>query len=262
MAGWRVTGSGLYLPNKIARAWENVARVRYVAHADILGMSELTLRDPRLAWSAVSAMALALQRRVRHVSYTIDNRTFRLSDYVAALTFSDTILLFTRDDSSESLRSIIFGCSELFSELLSRCVPIRVGVAAGLFVFNLDQGIFVGPPLVQAYRIGEEAQWLGAVLDSDVAARIAVLHPRLEDQNQQDLVVQWEVPLKASGNATRPVLAWPRSHRNNFTVPPPISVDQFYQGFAQYFGPFAGLDLGKREKYENTVQFVNSMLNT
>ncbi len=61
MAEWRVTGSGLYLPNKIAGAWENVARVRYVAHADILGMSELTLRDPRLAWSAVSAMALALQ---------------------------------------------------------------------------------------------------------------------------------------------------------------------------------------------------------
>lgn len=197
---------------------------------------------------------------MRHVSYTIDNRRFRLSDYVEALTFSDTILLFTRDDSSESLRSIIFGCSELFSELLSRCVPIRVGIAAGLFVFNLDEGVFVGPPLVQAYRIGEEAQWPGAVLDSNVAERVASLDPRLEDRNQQDLVVQWEVPLRASGSAPRSVLAWPRSHRNNFMVPPPISVDQFYQGFAQYFGPLAGLNPGKREKYENTVQFVNSML--
>jgi hypothetical protein len=150
---WRKTESNL--PGAIAGAWERVARNRYVAHMDMLGMSELTLRDPKLAWAAVSEMPLARQRRVQGLSYTIGGNDLRIADHVAAFTFSDTILLFTKGDEAEDLRSILFACLEMLTLLLSRSVPVRIGVAHGLFVFNLDEGLLVGPPLIQAYRLGE-----------------------------------------------------------------------------------------------------------
>ena len=226
----------------------------------MLGMSELTLRDPKLAWSAVSELPLARQRRVQGLSYTIGGNDLRIADHVAAFTFSDTILLFTKGDEAEDLRSILFACLEMLTLLLSRSVPVRIGVAHGLFVFNLDEGLLVGPPLIQAYRLGEAAQWLGVVLDQPVAERAAQLDPPLEDGKGLDLVVRWNVPQKSGGTVSQAVLAWPRSHRGNFRVEPPISVGQFYQAFEQLFGPLSGLRSMDRAKYENTVAFVNAML--
>lgn len=262
VSGWRVTENGIYVPEELAGSWERVARNRYVAHVDMLGMSQVTLKDPKLAWSILSEIVIARRCRVESASYTVNGRDVKITDHVAAFTFSDTILLFTKGDKSEDLRSILLTCLELFAALLSRSTPIRVGVAHGLFIFNQDENAFVGPPLVQAYRLGEEAQWLGAVLDQTVADRAAQLQPPLQDPNGGNLIVQWKVPLKTGKKALLPVLAWPRSHRNNFKVRPPISAETFYQAFVQLFGPFEGLRAQDREKYENTVAFVNAMLTT
>ena len=260
MSAWRQTENGIYLPQELAGEWDRVARNRYVAHADMLGMSGLTVRDPKLAWSAVSEMAIARRRRIQSLAYTVNGRELKLTEHVAAITFSDTILLFTKGDDADDLRSILIACSDLFGLLLNRCIPIRIGLAHGLFVFNLDEGIFAGPPLIQAYRMGEEAQWMGAVLAPAVAERVRALDPSFLDGSGNDLVLQWDVPLKSGENASRWVLAWPRSYRNNFRVQPPISVEQFYGGFAQFFGQFENLEPTHRTKYENTVAFVNAML--
>jgi len=259
VSNWRKTDGGIYLPDEVAGAWEHVAKNRYVAHVDMLGMSGLTLRDPKLAWSAVSEMVLALQA-IKRLVYTINGQNIRIADHVGSFTFSDTVLLFTRGDEAEDLRSILFSCDELFSRLLHRSLPFRIGVAHGLFVFNLDEGVFVGPPLIQAYRLGEEAQWLGAVLDQPVAEYAAHLEPAHKDGKGLDVILPWNVTLKSGGSVCRQVLAWPRSHRANFQVKPPISVEQFYQAFEQFFGPLSGLRPADRAKYENTVTFVNAML--
>jgi hypothetical protein len=260
MSAWRVTDSGIYLPDEVASAWERVARNRYVAHIDMLGMSQLTIRNPQLAWSALSEMVIARRRRMEDLSYTLNGREVRVSDYVGTFTFSDTVLLFTRSAQPEDLRSIVFACNEMLTLLLSRSIPFRVGIAYGLFVFNLNEGVFAGPPWIQAYRLGEDAQWIGVVLDRSVAEQALQLEPPLQDMKGKDVVVQWEVPLRDGNRATRFVLAWPRSHRNNFRVQTPISVETFYQAFAQLFGPLSDLSSRDREKYANTVAFVNAML--
>lgn len=259
MNTWRKTEGGIYAPDEVAGAWERVAKNRYVAHVDMLGMSQLTLLDPKLAWSVVSDTVIAL-RRVMALSYLLNGRDTKIADHVASCTFSDTILLFTKGNEAEDLRSILFACLELFAQRLSCCAPFRIGVAHGLFVFNQDENAFVGPPLIQAYRVGEEAQWLGAVLDEPVALQASKLEPALQDAQQLDLIVQWNVPVNSEGTRLRSVLAWPRSHRNNFQVQPPISVESFYQGFMQLFGPLSNLRPRDRAKYENTVAFVNAML--
>ncbi len=259
MNTWRRTEGGIYAPDEVAGAWERVAKNRYVAHVDMLGMSQLTLHDPKLAWSVVSDTVIAL-RRVMALSYRVNGRHIKIADHVASFTFSDTVLLFTKGDEAEDLRLILIACLELFSQGLWRCAPFRIGLAHGLFVFNQDENAFVGPPLIQAYRLGEQAQWLGCVLDERVAERTAELKPALKGQNGCDLVVKWMVPLKSGEKASRPVLAWPLSHRNNLKVQPPICAESFYRGFIQLFGPLSNLRPRDRAKYENTVAFVNAML--
>jgi hypothetical protein len=159
-------------------------------------------------------------------------------------------------------------CLELFAQVLHGSIPVRVGIAHGLFVFNGDEGLFVGPPLVEADRGGEEAQWIGAVVDDTVAKQTSALRPEFLSDGLP-LLVAWQVPVKTSGNvetastATRYVLSWPRSHRRNFhDVQHPMTVHDFYRAFEQFFGEFSKLPRREQAKYENTVEFVNAMLTT
>jgi hypothetical protein len=259
MSSWRKTEGGILVQEEIAGSWERAAKDRYVAHVDMLGMSQLTLRNPRLAWAAVSKMAEA-KKRVFNLSFTVGSRDVRIRDHVAAFTFSDTILLFTKGDEEADLRAMLIVCLELFAQVLHGSIPVRVGIARGLFVFNQDEDLFVGPPLVKAYEIGEAAQWIGAVLEGSVAERARDMKPELLSGDGLPLVVEWEVPVRSGGSTACPVLAWPRSHRDNFTIPLPISVEDFYRAFQQFFGPLSNLRPSDQQKYENTVAFVNEML--
>lgn len=258
MNEWRRLESGIFVPDPVAGEWDRVAKNRYVAHVDMLGMSGLTLKDPELAWNAVSKMAQAKNKKLSG-SFTVGNGHFFFKDYVAAFTFSDTILLFTKSDDAEDLRAILMVCLELFAQVLHGSIPVRIGVAHGQFVFNGDEGLFVGPPLVHAYRLGEAAQWIGAVLDKTVAERARKLKPEFLS-DCLPLIVDWEVPVKFGVTESHPVLSWPRSHRRNFTIVPPISVDQFYSAFVQLFNEWSNLRPEDRRKYENTVKFINAML--
>lgn len=279
MNSWRKLETGIFVPDSLAGEWERVARPRYVAHVDMLGMSGLTVRNPRLAWGAVSKMTEAKKKVLRY-SFTLDGRDVVIAEHVAAFTFSDTILLFTKGDESYDLRALLIVCLELFAQVLAGSIPIRLGIAHGLFVFNGDEGLFVGPPLVEAYRLGEEAQWIGAVVDDTVAKRTSELRPEFLSDGLP-LVVDWQVPVKTSckgllgllrllpgevamttvSKAARQVLSWPRSHRRNFHgVQQPMAVHDFYRAFEQLFGEFSTLPRRDKAKYENTVEFVNAML--
>jgi hypothetical protein len=260
MSEWRRLESGIFVPDPVAGEWDRVAKNRYVAYVDMLGISGLMLKDSKLAWEALSKMAQA-KERVFGLSFTIGGRHVSLKDHIAAFTFSDTILLFTKSDDADDLRAVLMVCLELFAQVLQGSIPVRIGVAHGQFVFNGNEGVFVGPPLVHAYRLGQAAQWIGAVLDKTVAERARELLPEfLSYGDCLPLVVDWEVPVKSGGTESHPVLSWPRSHRRNFTIAPPISVDEFYRAFVQLFGAWSSLRSEDRRKYENTVSFVNAML--
>jgi hypothetical protein len=261
MGAWRKIDSGIFVPDTVAGAWDRVAKSRYVAHVDMLGMSDLTRKTPKLAWDAVSKMATA-KKVAMGISFTVEGRGVVVRDRVADFTFSDTILLFTRGDESDDLMAILIVCLELLAQTLHGSIPVRIGLAHGLFVFNGDEGLFVGPPLVDAHDRGEAAQWIGAVVDGTVAERADKLSPPFRCSEKLPIVVEWDVPIKAGDTARLPVLAWPRSHRRNFEVPTPISVEDFYRPFEQLFGPLANLRAGDRAKYLNTVSFINQMLQT
>jgi len=138
----------------------------------------------------------------------------------------------------------------------------------GQFRFNLDHSIFSGPALVESYRLGERAQWLGLIVDKVVAERSRVYG--LQAGTSVPVIVEWDVPVqpekalcglrKKNGVVRQSVVNWPAVFRRNFTVPPPISVKCFYQAFEQLFGLFEKLSQKEQAKYKNTVAFINAML--
>ena len=238
---------------------DSIIGPRYVAHLDILGMSELTLKDFGLAWACLCRFAQA-RNRVNNFSLELlpSHRHLLLADRVHIVTFSDTLLLFTRSDEEDDLLCALTFFTELFGQSTSFSVPIRGGLAHGLFQVNLDESLFCGPALVNAYSLGESVQWMGLVVDDVVAQRARGVPIRTG--TGAPVVVYWEVPQKLGRRIRQPVVNWPSVFCKNFQVQLPISSEVFYQAFGQLFGAFDQLPPDLQTKYRNTTDFVNAQL--
>jgi hypothetical protein len=230
---------------------------RYVAHLDMLGMSELALRDPDLAWSVLCRLTQAKDERLGLSLEKVDTGEL-IGDRIESFTFSDTIILFSRSDEVADTYAMIILVAELFTRALYHCVPLRGGIAHGRFMFNLDHNLFAGPALVQAYHLSEDAQWLGVRVDDEIARRASEIPIRSE--RGKDAITKWGVPNKRGDLSDAHVLNWVETHRHTFTVAPPISVTAFYGPLTRLFGPFSELPAAVQRKYQNTVSFINSQL--
>ncbi len=231
--------------------------LRFVAHIDILGMSAIVEKDADEAWGMLSDL-VAVRDQVGNYELGFldsDERIFA-SEATYAVTFSDTIVLFTKGGSDTELRCMIVLAAEILHKAMCRCVPVRVGLSFGRLFFNIDKSMYAGPALIEAYRIGESAQWLGIALAESVQEQAISLGMMSGSSN---IIVQWALPLKGR-TELRFVVNWPAVVAHDLTVKPPVPVAQFYGGFERTFGPFAQLPAEVRAKYENTVNFMNEHL--
>jgi hypothetical protein len=234
---------------------------RFVAHIDILGMSSIVERDADLAWELLSELVAVRDKTSNYALEFFDTiELIAISDVIQSVTFSDTILLFTKDSSDINLRCLIVLVVEMFHKALSRCVPVRAGISFGTFYFNFEKSMYAGPALIDAYRSGEAAQWLGVTLSRSVQDRAAALNMMT---GKSHVVVPWDLPVKDKVNPCQVVTApslvvnWPAVVAHDLAVTPPISIEQFYQPFESIFGVIAELPQEVRRKYSNTVEFLN-----
>ena len=237
---------------------------RFVAHLDILGMSSIVDRDADRAWQLLSDLVAVRDKISNYALEFIDTKELiAIPDVIQSVTFSDTILLFTKDSSDKNLRCLIVVVAEMFHKALCQCVPVRAGISFGTFYFNIEQSMYAGPALIDAYRVGEAAQWLGITLSQSVRDRAVALKMMSGNSN---VVVQWDLPVKDRANPCQVismptwVANWPAVVAHDLTVSPPISIEQFYQPFESTFGEIGQLPQEVRAKYSNTVEFLNAHL--
>lgn len=230
---------------------------RYVAHFDMLGMSKLTLANPELAWEKLSHLQIAKQDMLNMEIEFIDVKKY-IKDRLFSFTFSDTIIIFSYGNTTDDLLSIIMLTTQMFGRALYYSVPIRGAISYGKFMFNIDNNLFVGPPLINAYNIGEQSQWLGIIIDDMVAIQARDLLPTATDG--QPTIIEWDVPIRPSGTRKHYVVNWPPIFRNNFMAAPPLLVETFYRSFAPLFGSYATQTEDVKAKYINTVAFINERL--
>jgi hypothetical protein len=221
----------------------------------MLGMSALTKRDPDLAWRKLSELSDARDKRLHLGIERLDTKEL-IADQVKSFIFSDTLIAFSKGNTQNDALALLLLTTEVFTLALHHCIPLRGGIAHGRFSFNLDQNLFSGPALIDAYELGEGSQWLGVVMDDTTAETLR--NTPIRSQTGKDAVVQWEVPIKNGVSLTRNVVNWVETHRHSYVGPVPLTVELFYSPMASQFGPWEELPPEIQIKYENTVSFFNA----
>lgn len=230
---------------------------RIVAHIDILGMSMLVEKNFPEAWGMLSDLVEVRNNAQAHEYEFIEtSERLKVFERIKIVMFSDTLFLFTAGASDLELKSIIILITEIFHKALFKCVPIRAGIAIGEFWFNLEKSMYAGPALIEAYRTGEAAQWLGIAIAESAQEMAISLDMK---STGSDVIIRWPIPIK-SGEQDGCVVNWPAIFAHDFKVKPPISLNQFYEAFESAFGIFDALPRDVQLKYENTVRFINAQL--
>lgn len=168
---------------------------RFVAVSDVLGFTRL-IETTSLRELSERYCRLTEAARPRNLSITTQSlstsETNSATTDVGHAVFSDTILFWSSSDHW-SVQAFFEHLTTIISESVHHALPLRVGIAYGKCEVNVTKNIYIGTPIVNAYRTEQQQEWIGGAchfscLDNPWFCYYAML--------EFDMVVEYPVPTK------------------------------------------------------------------
>lgn len=148
---------------------------RFVGFMDVMGFKDMVARrtheEVGMMLEQMSSMKRILQKVV--VSpFRQANEKVNREERVKSVTFSDSVLFVTKDDSLSDL-FVLALVLEIFQEAaIQRGAPTKGAVSFSRLTANFENSIFYGQPLIDAYLLQDQLSYYGIVVDNEVETRI------------------------------------------------------------------------------------------
>lgn len=227
----------------------------FVAYFDVLGTKRLIAADTLAAWALLQKLLDEREAAVQ-VAFRLEGSQELIKDRVRHFAFSDSVVFYTQTASDLDLHAISLSTVKFFLRCIWNKVPIRGGIAVGDWICDEGQQLFTGSALVEAHKVGENTKWIGLAASEDFAARAAELP--LKFQGRGLVFCRCELPT-TDGLRPGSALDWPDllydSKRST-----PSAPEDVYLNLSASREPFTSLPSDVRDKYQNTVEFMNSRL--
>ena len=198
-------------PVSSALAEEDRKMKRTVGFIDILGFRKMTKSVPaeELGEKYNKATFYSLQRYENPITMPHNEPAFFPNvlsghDYcLSYVLFSDCLVITAHDDSEDSALKVLLFAYRYARSMIAQRFPVRGGIAYGEMFVDLNNRIFVGSALTEAYDIERKQEWMGITIDQSLVARYPNLFSGRKNHGEflKCLFVPYLVPMK-SGNLT------------------------------------------------------------
>jgi hypothetical protein len=170
---------------------------RFVCFLDIMGFKDMVARQN----------GTEIRTKLKNLSSFIDDKTDNKNGFAFSM-FSDSIILFSKDDSESDFREIIAMVSDVLEEAIKNGIPIKGALACGECTVSLGQKPFYfGQPIIDAYQLEENVVMYGVALHNSVeelAEKSAAV---------SKIVFDYLLPLKG-GKSSHYVVNWFESNNH------------------------------------------------
>lgn len=227
------------------KSWE-VTCNRFVAFLDIMGFKDMVMRksheDIYDALNGFSKMSEQIER------------IKPISDLVYITKFSDSIVIFSKNDNIETLGNFIAIVNIIFAEALIREIPLKGGIAHGKISVNKSRAIFFGQPIIDAYLLEEDVYHYGvachSTIDSYIDKSIITDHCLLNLYSEKALL--------KSGNITHLMCNWYNSTTSFQDVHPDknMEINEIIKKL------YLGVSGAPRRYIDNTLEMYDRYLKT
>ena len=137
---------------------------RYVSVIDIMGFKDMVARNSHeKIYNLLKKVSHAMSSTQFIFGTEVDDED-DFYENVIFMTYSDSIMVYSRDNSKESTRSFIGSISALQEELFKGGIPFKGAVANGKMTVDYENSIYFGQPLIDAFLLQEELQFYGIVV--------------------------------------------------------------------------------------------------
>lgn len=144
---------------------------RYVAYFDIMGFKDMVLR---ISHDEVYKMMKKIDENIKEKASI--NWKGQTSKIIKTTNYSDSIIIYSKDDTKISLSSFICTVSAFTNDLLTEGIPHRGAVAFGKMTLDDVNSIFFGQPLIDAYLLQEELEFYGVIAHATIENEIEEKH--------------------------------------------------------------------------------------
>lgn len=163
----------------------------FVAFLDILGFQELVSNGDH-------AEIMGKLRKLRRTIDVIQDGAFIpkhfSNEQVRTVTFSDSIILFSRGDSTEDLRKIILDTNIIFRAAISQGIPLKGALSWGKVTADFKNSLFFGKPIINSYLLHEDLQMMAVVIDHNADVR---MRNQLGEDYMEPITVFKKIPMKS-----------------------------------------------------------------
>lgn len=154
-------------------------RERWFAYFDLLGFTSLV--ESKTIEQVLPVYAEAL-KRMRVACQLGKTEVGLLSAW-----FSDTFIIYTREDTLEHFAHLESASRVFFQLLLTQHIPVRGCISHGRLYSQAKQNVFIGPALIEAHMYGEALDWVGYCLAPSVEEKLQNVLPLNERQHYRPL---------------------------------------------------------------------------
>lgn len=146
---------------------------RFVAFLDIMGFKDWVFQNThesileaieKFRDGIIDALEKEAKKELTHPDSSLENFISQESSIVRPVLFSDSIILFSNDNSMDSVHKLLFAARFVLEEALSVGIPIKGAIAYGKLTADFDKSLYLGKPLIYAIQLQEELNLYGIVL--------------------------------------------------------------------------------------------------
>ncbi|WP_407403691.1 hypothetical protein [Chryseobacterium sp.] len=223
--------------------WQTTEK-RFVAFFDILGFKELVLRNTH---SEIFKSLLGISNLRKEINPQITEKDFSNDKYkpIELITFSDSIIIFSKNDSIETFKVFIESLNWIFARIIEIEIPVKGAFAHGEVSVDIEKQIFFGQALIDSFQLQEDVDYFGAVAHNSIDRYI--YENEIKDVEEQ--LFEIITPLKSG-----------KINHLNLKYFPFIVYDN-YENMYEYYNKFKFSASSKPRKYlQNTISFYNEYL--
>ncbi len=184
---------------------------RFVCFFDIMGFKDMVMRNTH---NEIYELLIELSKHRATLENAKGLPEQYDSDSLKTVSFSDSIVIFSKNDSLECFEIMTNAVSWLFSKAIEQGIPMKGAIALGEMSVNISRQIFFGQPLIDAYLLEEDVGYYGIVIHDTVEKYLNNANTKLIPN---DIYIDCITPLK-SGNINHINLNWttwvPDSEKN------------------------------------------------
>lgn len=154
---------------------------RFVAFFDILGFKDLVMRSSHNEIYEKLNGISKTKKWLENLANNSDVQDKIGNGEIYTVSFSDSIVLFSKNDDIENFKFFLVAVRWLFAKAIENNTPMKGGIAYGEISLNKSEQIYFGQAIIDAYLIEEDVNYFGVTAHNSIDKYIK------DNQNDLDL---------------------------------------------------------------------------